>query len=77
MCGRFRHRTSGSSARGWFNSMSSEDHVLAAKAVVLNGIVTDQLVRVPSGPGKPKALREVVQKDIDAASETHAGMLIC
>lgn len=44
-----------------------EDHVLAAKAVIENGIVTDQLVRVPSGPGKPKALREVAKKDIDAA----------
>ena len=44
-----------------------EDHVLAAKAEIEDGIVTDRLVRVPSGPGKPQALREVVGKEIDAA----------
>jgi phosphoserine phosphatase len=33
----------------------------------VDGIVTDRLVRVPSGPGKPQSLREVVRKDIDAA----------
>lgn len=44
-----------------------DDHILAAKHVVQNGRVTDRLVRVPSGPGKPQALREVVRKTIDAA----------
>jgi len=43
------------------------DRILAAKHVLQNGIVTDQLVRVPSGPGKPQALREVVLKTVDAA----------
>ena len=43
------------------------DRILAAKAEMKGDIVTDQLVRVPSGPGKPKALREVVNKRIDAA----------
>ena len=43
------------------------DRILAAKAAVENGIVTDRLVRVPSGPGKPQALRDVVNKAIDAA----------
>lgn len=43
------------------------DRILAAKVELENGIVTDRLVRVPSGPGKTKALEEVVQKDIDAA----------
>jgi phosphoserine phosphatase len=43
------------------------DRILAAKVEVESGIVTDRLVRVPSGPGKPQALREVVKKDIDAA----------
>jgi phosphoserine phosphatase len=42
------------------------DHVLAAKVVIENGIVTDRLVRVPSGPGKPKAIREVIQREPDA-----------
>jgi phosphoserine phosphatase len=41
--------------------------ILAAKVALEDGTVTDRLVRVPSGPGKPKALREVVQKEIDAA----------
>jgi len=40
--------------------------ILAAKVEIEDGIVTDRLVRVPSGPGKPQALREV-QKTIDAA----------
>jgi len=44
-----------------------EKRILAAKVEVENGIVTDRLVRVPSGPGKPEALREVVGQQIDAA----------
>lgn len=43
------------------------DRILAAKAVLEKELVTGRLVRIPSGPGKPQALREVVQKDIDAA----------
>jgi len=43
------------------------ERILAAKVELEDGIVTDRLVRVPSGPGKPLALREVVQKPIDAA----------
>ncbi len=45
----------------------AEDRILAAKVDVDNGLVTDRLVRVPSGPGKPQALQEVVGKNIDAA----------
>lgn len=45
----------------------AESRILAAKVEVENGIVTDRLVRVPSGPGKPEALREVVGKEIEAA----------
>jgi phosphoserine phosphatase len=44
-----------------------EDRILAAKAELNDGIVTDRLVRIPSGPGKPQALRDVVKKNIDAA----------
>ncbi|MGA7045926.1 MAG: haloacid dehalogenase-like hydrolase, partial [Candidatus Sulfotelmatobacter sp.] len=29
--------------------------------------ITDRLIRVPSGAGKPQALREIVKKEIDAA----------
>jgi phosphoserine phosphatase len=42
------------------------DRILATTVELENGTITDRLVRVPSGPGKPKALREVVRKDIDA-----------
>ncbi len=44
-----------------------EDRILAAKVYLDDGVVTDRLVRVPSGPGKPQALREVVKKEIEAA----------
>jgi HAD superfamily phosphoserine phosphatase-like hydrolase len=41
--------------------------ILAAKVEVEDGIITNRLIRVPSGLGKPQALREVVKKEIDAA----------
>jgi phosphoserine phosphatase len=44
-----------------------ENRILAAKAELQNGKVTNRLIRVPSGPGKPEALREVVKKNIDIA----------
>ncbi|MGO9083866.1 MAG: HAD family hydrolase [Candidatus Sulfotelmatobacter sp.] len=44
-----------------------ENRILAARAELEDGIVTDRLVRVPSGAGKPEALREVVGKQVDAA----------
>jgi HAD superfamily phosphoserine phosphatase-like hydrolase len=44
-----------------------ESRILAAKVELDNGIVTDRLIRVPSGPGKPQALGEVVKKEIEAA----------
>jgi HAD superfamily phosphoserine phosphatase-like hydrolase len=44
-----------------------ENRVLAAQVEVDNGVVTDRLIRVPSGAGKPQALREVVKKEIEAA----------
>ena len=37
-----------------------ENRILAAKAEIENGVVTDRLVRMPSGAGKPSALREVL-----------------
>jgi phosphoserine phosphatase len=45
----------------------SDDRILATKVEIEDGVITDRLVRVPSGPGKPKALREVAGKEIDAA----------
>lgn len=38
----------------------SEQRILAAKAEIEDGMVSDRLLRVPSGPGKPRALREVI-----------------
>jgi phosphoserine phosphatase len=43
------------------------DRILAAKVELDGNLVTNRLVRVPSGPGKPQVLREVVNKTIDAA----------
>lgn len=45
----------------------SEDRILAAKVESENGRVTDRLVRIPSGPGKSQALREMARKKVDAA----------
>ncbi len=44
-----------------------EKRILAAKVEIEEGVATDRLVRVPSGSGKPKALRESVKTGIDAA----------
>jgi HAD superfamily phosphoserine phosphatase-like hydrolase len=44
-----------------------ENRILAASVELDDGIVTDRLIRVPSGSGKPEALRDVVRKDVDAA----------
>ena len=44
-----------------------EDHILATKVALENGVITDRLACIPSGPGKPKVLREVAKRDIDAA----------
>jgi HAD superfamily phosphoserine phosphatase-like hydrolase len=44
-----------------------EDHILATKVELENGVITDRLACIPSGAGKPKVLREVVKKEIDAA----------
>ena len=43
------------------------DRILAGKVEIADGVVTDRLIRLPSGPGKPKALSEVANKRIDAA----------
>jgi HAD superfamily phosphoserine phosphatase-like hydrolase len=44
-----------------------ENRVLAAKVELEGGVASNRLVRVPSGHGKPEALREVVGRKIDAA----------
>ncbi len=46
-----------------------DNRLLAASVEIEDGLITDRIVRIPSGPGKPRALREVVaqDQDIDAA----------
>lgn len=44
-----------------------EERILATRVELVNGAVTDRLVRIPSGPGKSQALREVAAKKIDIA----------
>ena len=41
--------------------------ILAAAVEIDGGRITNRLIRVPSGEGKPRAIREVVGKDPDAA----------
>ena len=45
----------------------AESRILAAKIELEDGVISDRIVRIPSGPGKPKALREIVKREIDAA----------
>src|SRR5579872_3979055 len=40
--------------------------ILAAEVEIDNGIISNRLIRVPSGPGKPKAIRDVIQREPDA-----------
>jgi phosphoserine phosphatase len=44
-----------------------ENRILAAAVAIENGIITDRLVRVPTGAGKPAAIRDVIRKDPDAS----------
>jgi phosphoserine phosphatase len=37
-----------------------QDRILAAEVAIENGIITDRLIRVPSGPGKVEAIRSVL-----------------
>ncbi|HEY4903877.1 MAG TPA: HAD-IB family phosphatase [Candidatus Sulfotelmatobacter sp.] len=45
----------------------AHDHILAAAVEIENGVITNRLIRIPSGHGKPKALCEVAGRTIDAA----------
>jgi phosphoserine phosphatase len=38
-----------------------QNRILAAEVAVENGIITDRLIRVPSGPGKSDAIRSVLK----------------
>jgi phosphoserine phosphatase len=43
------------------------ERILAASVQVENGLISDRLIRVPSGPGKPRAILEVLSSNPDAA----------
>jgi phosphoserine phosphatase len=45
---------------------SEPKNILAADVEIENGVVTDRIVRVPSGIGKPKAILEVIGRPPDA-----------
>jgi phosphoserine phosphatase len=45
----------------------NEKKILAASVNIEDGRITDHLIRVPSGEGKPRAIREVIKTDPDAA----------
>jgi HAD superfamily phosphoserine phosphatase-like hydrolase len=38
-----------------------QNRILSAEVAVENGIIIDHLIRIPSGPGKPEALRSALQ----------------
>ena len=44
-----------------------ERKILASSVKIDGGRITDQLIRVPSGEGKPRAIRDVIGKDPDVA----------
>lgn len=43
------------------------ERILAAEVAVENGMITDRLIRIPSGPGKAEAIREKIGPAVDAA----------
>ncbi|HXC00077.1 MAG TPA: HAD-IB family phosphatase [Terriglobales bacterium] len=52
------------------------NRILAAEVAVENGIVTDRLIRVPSGPGKSEALRSVLKSSPDPGPDCAFGNAI-
>jgi phosphoserine phosphatase len=44
-----------------------QNRILAAEVAVENGTITDRLIRVPSGAGKPEAIRSVLKSAPDCA----------
>ncbi len=43
------------------------NRILAAAVEIENGVITERLTRIPSGDGKPRAIRDVIRCDPDAA----------
>jgi HAD superfamily phosphoserine phosphatase-like hydrolase len=53
-----------------------QNRILAAEVAVENGIITDRLIRVPSGPGKSEAIRSVLKSSPDSAPDCAFGNAI-
>jgi HAD superfamily phosphoserine phosphatase-like hydrolase len=53
-----------------------QNRILAAEVVVENGIITDRLIRVPSGPGKSEAIRAALKSSPNRAPDCAFGNAI-
>jgi HAD superfamily phosphoserine phosphatase-like hydrolase len=53
-----------------------QNRILAAEVAVENGTISDRLIRVPSGPGKPEAIRSAHKSSPDAAPDCAFGNAI-
>jgi len=53
-----------------------QNRILAAEVAIENGIITDRLIRVPSGPGKSEAIRSVLRSSPDHAPDCAFGNAI-
>ena len=53
------------------------ERVLAAAVTVNDGRITDRMIRVPSGKGKPLAIREVIARTPTRSSEIPSGTRTC
>jgi HAD superfamily phosphoserine phosphatase-like hydrolase len=53
-----------------------QNRILAAEVAVESGIITDRLIRVPSGPGKPEAIRSVLKSSPGHAPDCAFGNAI-
>ena len=53
-----------------------QNRILAAEVAVDNGMITDRLIRVPSGPGKSEAIRSVLKSSPDSVPDCGFGNAI-
>ena len=53
-----------------------QNRILAAEVAIENGIITDRLIRVPSGPGKSEAIRSVLKSSPDHVPDCAFGNAI-
>ncbi len=53
-----------------------KNRILAAEVTVKSGIITDRLIRVPSGPGKPEAIRSALKSSPDHSPDCAFGNAI-